>query len=59
VAFEREFDISVSALGSDTKFSHLLWLAWTSEKRRKETSKDFEAWLEEVEMVGGSETDPK
>jgi hypothetical protein len=59
VAFEREFDISVTSLGNDTKFSHLLWLAWHSEKRRKETSAEFETWLESVEMVGGSETDPK
>jgi hypothetical protein len=59
VAFEREFDLSVASLGGNPKFSHLLWLAWHSEKRRKETSKEFDVWLEEVDSVGGSDTDPK
>jgi alkyl hydroperoxide reductase subunit AhpC len=59
VAFEREFDISVTSLSGDTKFTHLLWLAWHSEKRRKETAQEFDVWVESVEMVGGSDTDPK
>lgn len=59
VAFEREFNISVSSLQADTKFTHLLWLAWHSEKRRGETKQEFDAWVETVESVGGSESDPK
>lgn len=59
VAFEREFDMSVSSLQDGTKFTHLLWLAWHSEKRRGETKADFDSWIDTVESVGGSDTDPK
>lgn len=59
VAFEREFDVSISSIGQDTKFTHLLFLAWHSEKRRNETKDDFDTWIQTVEMVGGSELDPK
>jgi hypothetical protein len=59
VAFEREFDKSISSLSGDVKISHLLWLAWHSEFRRKETKAEFDAWLEDVESVGASDVDPK
>jgi len=59
VAFETEYDLSVSALSKDPKVTHLLWLAWHSENRRKETKLEFTDWLDLVESVGGSESDPK
>lgn len=59
VAFEREFNLSVSSLQADTKISHLLWLAWHSEKRRGESKLDFDSWVETVEAIGDSESDPK
>jgi hypothetical protein len=59
VAFETKYDISVTALESGVKYTHLLFLAWTSEKRRKETTKDFESWIEDVASVGASDSDPK
>ena len=60
VAFENEFDVSVATLaGGNTRISHLLWLAWHSEFRRKETVAESETWLEKVESVGGSDSDPK
>jgi hypothetical protein len=59
VRFEREFEISVSALEKETKFTHLLYLAWSSEFRRKETAKDFDDWIQDVEMVSAGEADPK
>lgn len=59
VAFESKFDISVASLDSSVKYTHMLFLAWTSEKRRKETTKEFESWIEDVASVGASEKDPK
>lgn len=59
VAFETEYDLSVSALSANPKVTHLLWLAWHSEFRRKETKAEFTDWLDGVESVGGSDTDPK
>ena len=59
VAFEEKFNISISAIGADTKLSHLLFLAWHSEKRTKGTTADFNTWLENVQSIGDSGTDPK
>lgn len=59
VAFETKYELSVTALDTQVKFTHLLFLAWTSEKRRKETAKDFESWIEDVATVGASDKDPK
>ena len=59
VAFEEKFNISVGAIGTDTKLSHLLYLAWHSEKRTKSTAKSYEEWLETVDSIGDSGKDPK
>ena len=59
ISFEKEFDLSVGALQENTKLTHLMWLAWHSEFRRKETKLDFDNWIDTVESVGGSDTDPK
>lgn len=59
VAFEAKFNTSVASFQNETKFTHLLFLAYTSEFRRKETAKSFEEWLDDVDSVGGSAVDPK
>lgn len=59
VAFEDKFNRSVAKLESEFKFTDLVWLAWQSEHRRKETKKDFDAWLDDIEVVTPSDTDPK
>jgi hypothetical protein len=59
VAFEDKFNRSVAKLESEFKLTDLLFLAWHSEHRRKETKKDFDAWLDDVEQIGVSENDPK
>jgi hypothetical protein len=59
VAFEDKFDVSVARLGDESKLSHLLYLAWHSEKRTKVTDKSYEDWLSTVAGVGDSEKDPK
>jgi hypothetical protein len=60
VAFESKFDKSIATLEADLKITHLLFLAWHSEHRRKQTDKDFDNWIELVNSVGASEaTDPK
>jgi hypothetical protein len=57
VAFEDKFDTSIARL-EEARIGWLLFLAWHSEKRRKSTELDFEAWLDTVDSVGQSE-DPK
>ena len=59
VAFESKFNLSVTKLGEETKLTHLLYLAWNSEKRTKATTLDFEPWIETVVTVGASDLDPK
>lgn len=56
VAFEDKFNISVTKLESEMKFTHLVWLAWTSLNRQKLTSKEFDAWLADVASVGAADT---
>lgn len=59
VAFESKFNLSVTKLGEETKLTHLLFLAWSSEKRTKATALEFEPWVETVATVGSSDLDPK
>lgn len=58
VAFEDKFNLSVTKLESEMKFTHLVWLAWTSLSRQKITTKEFDAWLADVASVG-PEASPK
>jgi hypothetical protein len=51
VAFEAQFDISVSSLGPGVKITHLLWLAWHVMKRTGTTNLTFDKWVETVDMV--------
>jgi hypothetical protein len=59
VAFEDKFNVSISAIGTETKLSHLLFLAWHSEKRTGGTKDQYEKWLESVSTIGDSGEDPK
>jgi hypothetical protein len=59
VKLESKFDISIASLESNPKFTHLCFLAWSSETRSKATDKDFDAWMEGIASVGASDKDPK
>jgi len=56
VAFEDKFNLSVTKLESEMKFTHLVWLAWTSLSRQKLVSKEFDSWLADVASVGPTDT---
>ena len=51
VAFEAEYDLSVTRLNQDMKITHLLWLGWHVLKRTGETKETFQKWVETVEGV--------
>jgi hypothetical protein len=57
VAFETKYDISIARL-DEARMSWLLFLAWHSEKRRKATDLEFDAWLDTVDTIGATD-DPK
>jgi len=56
VAFEDKFNLSVTKLESEMKFTHLVWLAWTSLNRQKLVVKEFDSWLADVASVGATDT---
>lgn len=55
IAFEEKFNLSVARLEKEVKLTHLLFLAWHSEKRTKATALEFDAWVETVEGVEAEE----
>ena len=57
VAFEDKFNLSIAKL-DEARITWLLFLAWHSEKRRKQTDKTYEEWIELIETIGATE-DPK
>jgi hypothetical protein len=57
VAFEDKFNVSIAKL-DDPRIGWLLFLAWHSEKRKKQTESNYEEWLELVDSMGTPE-DPK
>lgn len=59
VAFETKFEIAVTNLEQNMKYTYLLWLAWHSLFRKKVTDKDFDSWVDLVESVAPSDLDPK
>lgn len=51
VAFETQFDRSISSLSKDIRITDMLFLAWHSLKRTGVTSLEFEPWTETVENL--------
>lgn len=48
IAFESKFDLSIARLDKEVRLTHLLFIAWSVEKRTKATELEFEAWSETV-----------
>ena len=59
VKFEGTYDLSVTVLEKNLKFTHLCFLAWTAETRTKSTTLDFDSWMDTISSVGASDNDPK
>jgi len=59
VAFEDKYNLSVTKLESEMKFTHLLYLSWHSLYRTKQTDKEFTDWVELVDSAGAPVQDPK
>jgi hypothetical protein len=59
VKFETTYDMSITVLEKNLKFTHLCFLAWTAEVRAKATALDFDSWMDTISSVGASDKDPK
>ena len=57
VAFEDKYNLSIARL-EEARIGWLLFLAWHSEQRRKQTDKNYDEWIELVETIGAN-NDPK
>lgn len=51
VAFEEKFDMSITRLEQEARMTHFFFMAWSSEKRSKETELSFEDWLDTIDSV--------
>lgn len=52
VAFERTWNRSITQFETELRLTDLAWLAWHSEKRRKQTALGFEPdWIESVQGI--------
>lgn len=56
VAFEEKYDKSIAVLTENPKMSHLLFLAYSAEKRTGATKDSWEKWLETIESVGAKDS---
>jgi hypothetical protein len=59
VAFEDKYQRSVARLEHEMRLTDLLFIAWHSLHRQKQTGKDFDNWLNDVESITSSDDDPK
>jgi hypothetical protein len=57
--FEEKFNLSVTTLAKSEKLTHVVFLAWASLSRTKQTDKSFDEFIETVSAVSASESDPK
>lgn len=51
VKYEEVHNISMANIESNLKTRDLAWFAWHSEKRRKLTTVDFDAWCETIDGI--------
>jgi hypothetical protein len=52
VAFERQFGMGLGrAFSEDQKMEHVLWLAWTADKRQNQTAQTFDEYLDTVSDI--------
>ena len=51
VAFENHFDMSVAKLEKEVRLTHLLFIAYSQQRRTKATDLDFEKWVENVAEI--------
>lgn len=58
VAFETKFNVPFTVVTKEPRMSHLLYIAWHSQKRTGATQEPFEKWCEAVESIDGG-ADPK
>lgn len=50
IKFERQYGVGITQFGADTlRYEWLAFLAWTALRRMKETTLEFDAWIDTLE----------
>ena len=59
IAFEEKFSLAVTTIQKDPRLTYLAFIVWNALRRKKQTDKTFEDFIETLENIEGDETDPK
>ena len=59
IAFEDKFNLAVTTIQKDPRLTYLAYIVWNALRRKKQTDKNFEDFVETLENIEGDETDPK
>lgn len=52
IKFERQYGVGVTQFGADTlRYEWLAFLAWTALRREKDTTLEFDAWIDTLEEL--------
>lgn len=51
IAFERNFDKPFSVFADGMRIEYLLWLAWSTLRRKKDLATDFDPWCDSVDTI--------
>ena len=59
IAFEDKFNLAVTTIQKDPRLTYLAYIVWNALRRRKQTDKSFEDFVDTLENIEGDDTDPK
>lgn len=59
IAFEDKFNLAVTTIQKDPRLTYLAYIVWNALRRKKQTDKSFEEFVETLENIEGDDTNPK
>jgi hypothetical protein len=51
--------VAVTTIQKDPRLTYLAYIVWNALRRRKQTDKSFEDFVDTLENIEGDDTDPK
>ena len=59
IAFEDKFNLAVTTIQKDPRLTYLAYIVWNALRRKKQTDKSFEDFVDSLENIEGDDTNPK
>ena len=59
IAFEDKFNVAVTTIQKDPRLTYLAYIVWNALRRKKQTDKSFEDFVDTLDNIEGDETNPK